>query len=200
MKLIIILFLLFCLALAACTPTTGKELSKKTSNINSSNTPTSTKFPEDWLGEYTGNLALFNAEKGKMMELPMTIIISETDIKNRWKWFSKTIYNGQEIIKDYALTRHDSMPKNHFIMDENNGILLDRVLLDNAFYDYFEVGDLGLYGITRKVGNDIHFEIASFPLSAQTHSFYKGEDFEVDTVTSFKVINTQKVLLKRVKE
>lgn len=162
--------------------------------------PTAPKFPEDWLGKYQGNLELFNAKKGKTMELPMTIIISTTDTLNRWRWYSKAMFNGKEIIKDYALVRHDSMPKNHFIMDENNGILLDRVLLDDAFYDYFEVGNVGLYGITRKVGDNIHFEIASFPLSSKTYSTYQGADFDVDTVTSFKVVNTQKVLLRRVKE
>jgi len=133
------------------------------------------------------------------MELPMTIIISETDTINRWHWYSKAIYKGKEIIKDYHLIRHDSMPKNHYYMDENNGILLDRVFLGNAFYDYFEVAGTGLYGVTRKEGDDIHFEISSFALSSKTYSTYQGSEFDVDTVTSFKVVNTQKVLLKRKK-
>lgn len=163
------------------------------------NTPTKPAvFPDDWLGHYEGDLQLINAERGKTMSLPMTVIISETDTLNRWRWYSKTMYQGKEIVKDYALTRTDSMPKNHFLMDENNGIYLDRVLLDNGFYDYFEVGNLGLYGITKKVGDDIHFEIASFPLSSKTYSTYEGSEFQVDTVTSYKVINTQKVVLKRV--
>lgn len=157
-------------------------------------------FPDDWLGHYEGELKLINAERGQTMSLPMTVIISETDTLNRWNWYSKTMYQGKEIIKDYALVRTDSMPKNHFLMDENNGIYLDRVLLDNGFYDYFEVGNLGLYGITKKVGDDIHFEIASFSLDSKTYSTYQGTEFQVDTVTSYKVINTQKVVLKRVKK
>ncbi|BDS12261.1 hypothetical protein [Aureispira anguillae] len=195
MKIIVILFLLSCLAIAACTPPTTDPSKKEKKTIPNK---TSAQFPEGWIGKYQGNLALINAQKGKTMELPMTLIISRTDTANRWRWYSKALYNGKEIIKDYALVRHDSMPENHFIMDENNGILLDRVLLDNAFYDYFEVGNLGLYGITRKVGDDIHFEIASFPLSSSSHSTYQKDETTVDTVTSFKVINTQKVLLKRV--
>jgi hypothetical protein len=190
MKLLIFLFLSFSLLFANCSPTSQ----------NLKNTPTSPKFPEDWLGKYQGNLDLFSAEQGKRMELPLTIVISETDTLNRWHWYSKALYNGKEIIKDYHLFRNDSMPKNHFIMDENNGILLDRILIDDAFYDYFEVGNLGLYGITRKVGDDIHFEIASFSLSSRTYSTYPGEGTDLDTVTSYKVINTQKVLLKRVKK
>lgn len=157
-------------------------------------------FPDDWLGHYQGDLQLINAERGTTMSLPMTVIISETDTINRWRWYSKSLYKGKEIIKDYVLFRTDSMLKNHFLVDENNGIFLDRVLLDNGFYDYFEVGNLGLYGITKKVGDDIHFEIASFPLNSKTYSIYEGSDFQVDTITSYKVINTQKVILKRVKK
>jgi hypothetical protein len=147
---------------------------------------------------YEGNLELHNSDKGKHMELPMTIIVSETDTVNKWHWHSKGIYKGKEVIKDYYLIRHDSMRKNHYFMDKNNGILLDRVFIDNAFYDYFEGGGgTGLYGVTRKQGDDIHFEISSFARSSKTYSPYQGSEVDVDTVTSFKVVNTQKVLLKR---
>lgn len=196
MKLVIILFLLTCLAIAACTPPYHNPSHQQKSPKHP--TTSASTFPQDWLGTYKGTLELFQAEKGKTMELPMTIIISETDSANHWRWYSQTWFNGKEIIKDYTLTRHDSMPPNHFIMDENNGILLDRILLDNAFYDYFEVGNLGLYGITRKVKEGIHFEIASFPLHSKRYSFYEKNETTTDTITSFKVVNTQKVLLKKV--
>ncbi len=162
--------------------------------------PQTAVFPDDWLGHYQGDLQIINAENGITMSLPMTVIISETDTVNRWRWHSTALYQGREIIKNYALFRTDSMPKNHFLMDENNGIYLDRVLLDNGFYDYFEVGNLGLYGITKKVGDDIHFEIASFPLESKTYSTYEGTEFQVDTITSYTVINTQKVILRRIKK
>lgn len=158
------------------------------------------KFPEDWLGTYSGTLKLVNAERGLFMELPMTVSITATDTPNKWRWYSKSVYKGKDIIKDYNLVRPDSLPPNHYLMDENNGIYLDRVLLGDAFYDYFEVGGTGLYGITRKVGDDLHFEIASFSLDSKSYSVYEGTDFDVDTITSYKVANTQKVLLKRVKE
>ena len=196
MKQLIILLLFFTIGIISCAPSSNEAPSPEIAASDS--IKTTPQFPEDWLGKYEGKLALIHSEKGKHTELPMTIIISKTDTANRWRWYSKALYNGKEIIKDYALIRHDSMPKNHYYMDENNGILLDRVLLDNAFYDYFEVGGTGLYGITRKVGDDIHFEIASFALASKTYSTYQGSEFEVDTVTSFKVNNTQKVLLKRV--
>jgi hypothetical protein len=189
MRILVSIFALLLLAYTACKP-----LDKTTA------TEQKAVFPDDWIGHYQGDLELVNATRGKTMTLPMTLIISPTDTANRWRWYSKAIYQGQEIIKDYALYRTDSMPPNHFIMDENNGIYLDRILLDGGFYDYFEVGNLGLYGITKKVGADIHFEIASFSLQSKRYSTYEGEGSKIDTITSYKVINTQKVLLKRVKD
>lgn len=156
-------------------------------------------FPQDWLGTYKGTMEMWNSQQGKVTELPMTIIIEETDTPNRWRWYSSAVFRGQKIVKDYFIVRHDSMPKNHYYTDENNGILLDKVLLDNAFYDYFEVGSTGLYGKTSKQGSFIHFEISSFPLAAKTLSTYQSSETKVDTITSFKVMSTQKVLLRKVK-
>lgn len=190
MKRTILFFSVLVLVLDSCKIAQTTALPLKTTH----------PFPEDWIGTYRGTLQLVNAEQGTHMELPMTVSISTTDTVNRWRWYSKAIYKGKDIVKDYALFRTDSMPANHYLMDENNGIYLDRILLDDAFYDYFEVGGMGLYGITRKVGDDLHFEIASFALGSKTYSFYKGNEFDVDTITSYKVVNTQKVLLKRVQE
>lgn len=195
MKLTINACILALFLVSACnTSQTPKEKKEDKQPV----TKASAKFPEDWLGTYEGTLELHNAKAGKTSELPMTVTISETDTANRWRWYSKALYQGKEIIKDYALVLPDTSKPTLFQMDENNGIMLDRVLLDGAFYDYFEVGNLGLYGITRKEGDDIHFEISSFPLSSESISTYQGAEFNVDTVKSFKVFNTQKVLLKRV--
>lgn len=190
--------LFFILSLGLMVYSLGSCKAKKAASVETATEVIKPVFPDDWLGTYQGDLELYNAKAGKTMSLPMTIIIEKTDTAGRWRWYSKALYQGKEIIKDYNLVRHDSMPKNYFIMDENNGILLDRILLDDAFYDYFEVNGLGLYGITRKMGDDLHFEIASFRKNTATVSRYDGEDFQVDSVVSYKVVNTQKVLLKRV--
>jgi len=160
-------------------------------------TPVSYNFPDDWLGTYEGELEMWNAERGALQKFPMVVKITETDTANRYRWWSKVVFNGKDIIKDYNLFRTDSMAANHYLMDENNGIYLDRVLLDNSFYDYFEVSNLGLYGITRRVPEGLTFEIASFQLASVSHTRYEGNDFQVDSVASYKVTNTQKALLKR---
>lgn len=163
-------------------------------------TPTNSyQFPQDWVGTYEGNLEIWNAQRGMVQSCPMTLYVSATDTVGRYVWRSEMTYNGNKIIKDYNLVTHDSMPKNHFLMDENNGIFLDRVLLDDGFYDYFEVNGIGLYGITRRVKEGITFEIASFQLKSVQYSEYEGREFKVDSVASYKVVNTQKALLLKLK-
>jgi len=174
--------------LIGCTGSKDNDLNKQTFH-----------FPADWLGQYEGTLELWNAKKGQHMQLPMYVEISKMEEPHHYRWYSKSTYKGREIVKDYTLYRTDSMPTNHYIIDENNGILLDRILLDDAFYDYFEVNGLGLYGISRRVKAGILFEIASFRLSSVSHSTYKSSDTKIDSVASYKVVNTQKVLLKKVK-
>lgn len=176
-------FILFLSFLIACTKPMEKEELR------------SFKFPEDWYGSYSGELKLWNAEKGNHMSLPMVLEISKTEDSTKTRWYSSSKYMGKDVIKDYVIITHDSLPKNHFLMDENNGIYLDHVLLDDAFYDYFEVSGTGLYGITRRVPEGIEFEIASFPLGSPRYSRYNGYDFSVDTIISYPVINTQKVVL-----
>lgn len=162
-------------------------------------TPKKAIFPDDWIGHYQGDLLLVSAEEDSALRIPMTLIISPTDTLNRWRWYSKSVYEGKENIKDYRLFRKDRMRKNHYIMDEGNGIFLDRILIDGCFYDYFEYGDLSLYVTTKKVGEDIHFEVASFPRKVKMYSYYE-EEATTDTIISYRVVNTQKAILKKVKK
>ena len=169
-----------------------------TTSTSTETKPETYNFPADWLGSYEGELEMWNAERGALQKFPMQVKITETDTANRYRWWSKMVFNGKDIIKDYNIFRTDDMPPNHYLMDENNGIYLDRILLDNSFYDYFQVGNLGIYGITRRVPAGMTFEMASFQLASVTYSRYESNNAQVDSVASYKVTNTQKALLKRI--
>ncbi len=182
-----ILIVLVLVTLAACSSSKQTPLEK------------TYQFPQDWVGTYSGSLEIWNAERNLIQSCPMKLRIASTDTTGRYTWYSEMVYNGNTIIKNYNLVTHDSLPTNHFLMDENNGIYLDRVLIDDGFYDYFEVNGLGLYGITRRVKEGITFEIASFLLRSVQYSAYEGTEFQVDSVASYKVVNTQKALLYKEK-
>ncbi|MCP4437341.1 MAG: hypothetical protein GY810_00040 [Aureispira sp.] len=156
-------------------------------------------FPNDWLGTYQGKMEMYSPKNGKYMEIGLKMVISETDTVNRWRWqMFYDEFRGQKITKDYAVFRTDSMPKGHYVLDENNGILLDRVLMGNTFYDCFDVGQQGLCSTTSINGNSIHFEVFSYSKEKKKLSIF-GDSENQDTVTSFPLQYTQKADLKRVK-
>jgi hypothetical protein len=166
------------------------------------------KFPDDWLGSYEGKM-LWYAGNNKKAEIPIRIEISITEDPNRLHW--KTTYDStaavpQKIVKDYFLISNDSLGKNHFILDENNGIFIDQILIDNTLYSSFEIlSDVQngrsnhLISIDRLVDkNQLYHEVISYK-SPDRKSGDIGES-KGYTIKSSSVINTQKALLYRIKD
>lgn len=156
-------------------------------------------FPDDWLGTYQGKMEMYNPIKGKYLEVGLKMVISKTDTIDRWRWqMFYDEFRGQKITKDYAVFRTDSMPKGHYKLDENNGILLDRTLMGNTFYDCFDIANQGLCSTSRIEGDCIYFEVYSYAKKNQNLSIINIEE-KLDTIASYPLQYTQKAVLKRVK-
>lgn len=157
-------------------------------------------FPEDWLGTYQGKIEMYNPKMGKYLDIGLKIVISETDTINRWQW--QTYYDefrGQKVTKDYAVFQTDSMPKGHYKLDENNGILLDRVLMGNTFYECFDIAGQGICSTTRLEGNTLYFEVYSYAKKNGNLLSIPNNQESLDTIVSYPLQYTQKAILKRVK-
>jgi hypothetical protein len=165
------------------------------------------KFPDDWIGSFEGNMFWY-AGSNKKAEIPIRIEISKTNDPNKLHW--KTTYDSTaavpiKVVKDYYLISNDSLGKNHFILDENNGIFIDQMLIDNTLYSSFEVlSDLQkgssnhLVSIDKLVDkNKLYHEVISYK-SPDRKSGDIGES-KGFIVKSSSVINTQKAMLYRVK-
>jgi hypothetical protein len=165
------------------------------------------KFPYDWLGSYEGKM-LWYAGNNKKAEISIRIEISITEDPNRLHW--KTTYDStaavpKKIVKDYFLISNDSLGKNYFILDENNGIFIDQILIDNTLYSSFEIlSDVQngrsnhLISVDRLVDkNQLYHEVISYK-SPDRKSGDIGES-KGYTIKSSSVINTQKAVLYRVK-
>jgi hypothetical protein len=166
------------------------------------------KFPDDWIGSYEGKMFWY-AGNNKKAEIPIRIEISKTEDPKRLHW--KTTYDSTEavpkkIVKDYYLISNDSLGKNHFILDENNGILINQILIDNTLYSSFEilsdvqnVSSNHLLSIDRLVDkNQLYHEVISCK-SPDRKSGDIGES-KGYIVKSSSLINTQKATLYRVKD
>ncbi|KOY85964.1 hypothetical protein AD998_07235 [bacterium 336/3] len=120
------------------------------SNIHAQNTAL-----DAWKGIWKGKLEIFTGE-GKKQEIPMELHILPTDSAHKFTF--KIIYDKSP--RDYTLVVKDAT-KGIYTLDENNGIKMDMVLLNNSFVSCFEVMDNILISSYRLENNQIISEIFS---------------------------------------
>lgn len=164
------------------------------------------KFPDDWFGTYEGTMEWFVGSE-KRADIPIKIEILRNPDPNIITW--RTTYDSTKLIpvknvKDYSITRTDSMQKGHYLMDEHNGIYLDMRLIDNTLYSCFDVTNIAKSQSSRLVSadrlmnkNKLYHEIISYPEpDKKTGNSGESEGF---SVKSTEKVSTQKATLKRIK-
>lgn len=120
------------------------------SNIHAQNTAL-----EAWKGVWKGKLEIFTGE-GKKQEIPMELHILPTDSAHKYTF--KIVYDKSP--RDYTLVTKDAS-KGLYTLDENNGIKMDMILLNNNFVSCFEVMDNILISSYRLENQQIISEIFS---------------------------------------
>jgi len=120
------------------------------SNIHAQNTAL-----EAWKGVWKGKLEIFTGE-GKKQEIPMELHILPADSAHKYTF--KIVYDKSP--RDYTLVIKDAS-KGLYTLDENNGIKMDMILLNNSFVSCFEVMDNILISSYRLENNQITSEIFS---------------------------------------
>ncbi|WP_052158411.1 hypothetical protein [Lacinutrix jangbogonensis] len=93
-------------------------------------------FPEDYFGIYKGDLEITNA-KGKQ-SIGMEFHLAVTDSIGIYTYKIVYIFDGKRNDRNYTLKTIDK-EKGEYVIDENNGIILDAKLVDNVLYNVFEV-------------------------------------------------------------
>ena len=147
-----------------------------------------------WQGHYTGELKS-ESINGKTNFYPMELKIEAVD-DNTYKWI---IIYGKEgdssrSERNYLLKRTDK--ENHFIIDEQNTILLDLNLINNSFYSIFEVQNNLMLVEYRLSENQIDFILTSGQGRTETgNSTHEGE--EIPMVYSYKTTTRQHAVLKK---
>lgn len=110
---------------------------------------------QEWFGIWKGNLQIYTPE-GKKQEIPMELHIFPTDTTGRYTW--KILYDKSP--RDYTLIAQDAS-KGLYLIDENNGIVLENQLFANTFFSCFEVMGNLLTSTYRLEGKELIFEIFS---------------------------------------
>lgn len=143
-------------------------------------------FPEDFLGNYKGKLIISNANGNQ--EIDMEFNLTKTDTLGTYKYV--LVYNNQP--RNYFLIEKDKS-KGQYIIDENNGILLQASVFDNGLFSMFEVNGNLITTTEKFYDNYMDFEII-FTNTNKAETTGKGTE-EIPTVKVYPILVTQRARL-----
>lgn len=192
------LFALLLLLLPFCALHTQEDA--KPSQETSTNTSDSIywkKFPEEYIGVWKGNLDIFTSG-GRVQAIPMELHILAIDDTT----YTYTIIYGEdkEAGKRAYLLRAGAEGPHHWIIDEQDGILLDNFYVGGILHGPFTVMGSRLYNTLERTDTHLVYTIMSgsetpFRSSGTTISS-ETEEEQID-VSSFDVKNVQRAFLQK---
>ena len=154
-------------------------------------------FPEDWIGTYEGKMVIGFTDRPSDS---VAVVFELQTIEKDSSWTYRMTYTSSRygvIVKDYIIRRDGNNPAN-YLLDEQDGILIEMSLMNGCFYDLFEVMDQ-LYSTTMCMMNgtirfDLYVSSHSTPLTTNSEVDEDGNSYQVK---SYKPIQHQTVLLTR---
>ena len=151
-------------------------------------------FPKCFIGNWKGELQWM--VNGKPTQtFTMQLRIQPTDSANKYTW--QIIYgDDNKDNRPYILKTVDTA-KGHWIVDENDGIILDSYVHGNCLHGAFTVQNNTIVDNYCVEGNTMQVEFFSIKLADKKQSG-KGTA-ETPFVDSYKISSYQKGVLKKVK-
>ena len=143
------------------------------------------QFPRDFVGIWQGDLEWTKTSDSKKQVIKMTFSIlptKETDV------FSYRITYGKDPVRDYLLRGVKGEP-NHWIVDEDDGILIDSYFAGGSFISAFEVGGTSIMTKLSKVGPNLIWSTTSYKVGSKP----------TNKVTSHKITGTQNAKLTKLR-
>ena len=154
-------------------------------------------FPDDWLGIWRGTLEV-QTPKGVVQELPMRLELTATDSSGVYNWLLVYDLGEETDERPYTLMAADSSGT-HWVIDENNGILLDGWVFGDRFMQYFTVNGSYIVLSLQYLGEDQLFWqiVAGSETPVRESGGQEVEGEEIPLVQSMPVSNVQTALLKK---
>jgi len=152
------------------------------------------KFTENWEGLYKGDLELYGVNDVKMVLKMELDIQKQSDTLYQWKITYD--YNGKKDVRDYSINCNDA-EKGTYLIDENNGILIDAYYKNKTLTSYFEVLEYTILSSYEKTSDSlITFDL--FSMNSKKDRLSGGEkhnEEEIPEVKSGFVNGRQRALL-----
>jgi hypothetical protein len=150
-------------------------------------------FPASWLGNWKGELEWYKTGKAEPQKVNMELRIAAGDSAGNYTW--QIIYGAAgEDNRPYLLKLKDAA-KNHWVIDELNGIVLDQFWVGNKFCGAFTVmGNTIVNNYWMEKGS-MHVEFFSYAAKPVATT---GKDTEQSPkVDSYRMGSYQKAVLVR---
>ncbi len=198
----ILTILVFLISSTSCRTNDHKYIDGNTSimlqeNLNSKEIFKEDNFPDDWVGEYQGNLDIFSVDSIKRTFNMKLSIIKKTD--SMYSWVIEYDINGKKDIRPYELLVVDKQT-GHYLIDEKNSIKIDGFYRYKTFNSLFKVMGNYIVSSYEKKKDSIIFEILSASDKNKTitgNGIHNGED--IPEVTTNFITGRQKAVLVRLK-
>lgn len=153
----------------------------------------SQSFPQDWCGNWQGELFWYQAPGREPRKVKMELRIQPTDSAHKFSW--QLIYGSPTgDNRSYSLIAIDTA-KGHWAIDEKNGIVLDQYRIAGRLSCMFTVQASTIINNYWMQDGQLHAEfynIAAQPIATTG----KGNE-EAPLVDSYQVRSYQKAVLQR---
>ncbi len=134
------------------------------------------ELPPEWIGDWAGTLMIPTAKTPQ--EVRMELHIHPLKNERGYQW--QIVYGSgdKKNIRDYKLIPQADKPR-VFVLDENNGILLDCRLMGNVMFSQFKVGDVLLTSREELRDGKLFTEIITSRFGSPRMTGDKGKESEV---------------------
>ncbi len=150
-------------------------------------------FPKDWTGNWKGELQWFKTGNPVPQKVQMELRIQPTDSTNKYTW--NLIYGAiTEDNRPYFLLPKDSSGI-HWVIDENNGIILDEYWIGNKLCGMFTVMNATIISKYWLEGEELIMEMLTIGAKPLVTTG-KGND-DSPLVDSYRVNGYQLARLRR---
>jgi hypothetical protein len=117
-------------------------------------------FPASWEGVWKG--ACVNVRDGKtVLRFPMELHVARKYGTSDWTWQIVYGEGDKRQVRPYVLLPVDGEP-NHWVIDEQNGILIDAYLENDRLHSRFQVGDSSLEVTYARRDDELDVTITTF--------------------------------------
>ena len=160
--------------------------------------PAQSAFPTAWTGTYAGEMKIGNVGQPTAL-VPVTFELKELLADSLWS--HKMVFDSEQygkITKDYLLRAASKGDTVSFILDEQNGIVMDQTLLNDCFYGMYTVlGNTYVATLRRLPDGTLLWDLFAAPQSSRKVSEADAGGAEPIEVEGLRVSLQQTVFLHR---